>query len=112
LCIAKQFFMPLVEQRAFLLTCRRSTGKRDVDDATAFHTAARRYCENKLLTSPDYGFAEEALVEIEKLIPAQFQSMEDLRPLLLRAGELAQENHTRRRKKPWPTKQAVTALIS
>ena len=62
-----------------------------MDDATAFHTAARRYCENELLTSPGYGFAEEALVEIEKLISAQFQSMEDLRPVLLRAGELAQE---------------------
>ena len=62
-----------------------------MDDATAFHTAARRYFESELLTSPGYGFAEEALAEVEKLIPARFKSMEDLRPPLLRAGELAQE---------------------
>ena len=42
-----------------------------MDDATAFHTAARRYFESELLTSPGYGFAEEALAEVEKLIPAQ-----------------------------------------
>jgi hypothetical protein len=79
-------------------------------EATAFHTAARRYCENESARSPEGAvtvrgtgklggtyyaiplqFAEAALLEVEKLMPAQFQSMEDLRPLLLRAGELAHE---------------------
>jgi hypothetical protein len=82
----------------------------DMDEATAFHTAARRYCENEFARSSEgavtvrgtgkFGgtsylssmqFFEAALVEVEKLIPAQFQSMEDLRPLLLRAGESTQE---------------------
>jgi hypothetical protein len=81
-----------------------------MDEATAFHTAARRYCENEFPHSPkgvvwirgsgkfggtSYGipwqFAEAALVEVERLIPAQFQSMQDLCPLLLRAADLAQQ---------------------
>jgi hypothetical protein len=81
-----------------------------MDEATAFHTTARRYCVNELARSQEgavtvrgtgkFGgmsyrsslqFAEAALVEVEKLIPSQSASMEDLRPLLLLAGELARE---------------------
>jgi hypothetical protein len=64
-----------------------------MDEATALHTAARRYCESVLFhwTWSGARFAEETLVEIEKLVPAQFQSMEDLRASLLRAGEVTLE---------------------
>ena len=79
-----------------------------MDEVTAFHTAVRRYCENEVARSPKgvvtvrgtgkfggssyaspWQFAEAALVEVEKLIPAQFQSVQDLRPLLLHAGDSA-----------------------
>jgi hypothetical protein len=76
-----------------------------MDEATALHTAARRYCETEFACPPEdagtvreYGkirWREAALIEIEKLIPAQPQLIEDLRPLLLRAGELAQEKVAR-----------------
>ena len=111
-----------------------------MDEATAFHTAVRRYCENEFTRSPrgvvtvrgtgqfggsscasPWQFAEAALVEVEKLIPAQFQSMQDLRPLLLHAGDLAQQEIAeledsetkkgRNRREVYSTSQAFDWLV-
>ena len=84
-----------------------------MDKLTAFHTAARRYCQNEYSrwtlqnSYPRYQFAEATQFEIEKLIPTQFQSMGQLRPLLLRAGELVQEKMSTRLTDPEAQKETA-----
>lgn len=106
------------------MTSTASPGSEHIDNRTALHTAARRYCEGRYADwaqayselearenvqienkfKPGWDYSEEAYgifpryrfdkatrIEIERLVPHASRNLEELRSLLFRASDIAEE---------------------